>query len=188
MSFPPPEFWKDILDNSSDSSSDASDGFSSPTQNSVLPLHCTVTGYLLVTLNHPRTPAFNAATTEIQKQMYRKILNKMPTVLIGPKNALYLENVDSVFEYCKSGAVHYHSLIRVKSDMPFSIAGIVNDYVKHWLTHLPKQHRQYKEAYFKHEFQRYRSPSICVQYKTNDDPYIDEWVTYLHKEEYNKKN
>lgn len=176
--------WDDCLASSSFSDSDSS------TESSDSPLLsrrvAQVKGYILLTLNHPRTVAFNNATSQYQKVIYCKLIDKLPTTMCGAKTTMHLKTIDAVFEHCKSGAIHYHSLIEITCDNAFSIAGLISDYSKCIHQQLPKKYSMYMERAYKPEFQRYRIPSMCVQYKTLDDPYIPEWRTYLHKEEYNK--
>lgn len=182
--------WNDILksesdsDSSSDSSSDASSN-EEAVQSLVGPPP-KFRGYLLVTFNHPRTVSFSNATSEQQKIMYCKKLDKMPRYLYGVNATLQLICVDCCFEYCDSGAVHYHALMEVTCNRIFSIAGLVCDYAKHWLALLPKKWSSFHEYSYWVDYQRYKVPSCCIQYKSYDDNYIPIWKEYLHKKEYNK--
>lgn len=175
--------WEDCLASSDSSDSDSSSSSSESSDPSFLGRRVAqVKGYILLTLNYPRTVAFNNATSQYQKVMYCKLVDKLPTTMCGSRTTMHLKTIDAVFEHCKSGAIHYHSLIEITCDNAFSIAGLVSDYSKHIHQLLPKKYSNYLERAYIPAFQRYRVPSMCVQYKPFDDPYIPEWRTYMHKE------
>lgn len=133
-----------------------------------------------VTLNLPRTTSFLNMTTEEQKRKYHKILK-----LMLEKHPVYgcTIEIDSTFEFCKTGMVHMHCALTYHTLEPMYITGVIVNLVKVY-KRLVKQ--VYREASYSEKYMRYRDASICVQYY---DEYKDcdvtrgweQWTGYIHK-------
>jgi len=172
-------FFKEILEcDSEDDGRSASLGSTTP-PDSPVPVPDNVDIFIELTLNHPRNTRFNNMTSDMQKKLYDKIFSAMtetrPLPLCGMK-------VERVFEYCKTGHVHLHA--NITYTLPkgkYYPMGIVGDLAKRYLR-LIKQVYQEKNCY--PEFNRYRCPSIVVQYN-EDVKRRDVWLAYMHKASYN---
>lgn len=148
---------------------------------------CRITGdidrstcYLEVTLNHPRTVKFMNAVSSKQRDMYELALRRMKCAF-GPLKG---EVVDKEYEYCKSGHVHLHALIKYTFDTPHYPIGVVADVVKVWLHCLTVKHGRYKEYAMKiyNNGPKYTSPSICCKYDSVEDiDRIEKWRVYMKK-------
>lgn len=176
--------WSDILGSDSDSDLDCGEGhLGSPPRlaPSAPPSEFQSDFSMLVTLNYPRTVGFLRASSQVQKELYKKLLHDIKNF-----NGMIPYNVEYVFEYCKSGQVHLHALLQYKTTQVYCIGGLISDFVKNYLKNLPKKYSLFKEGCMFYEYQRYRAPQIAVQYKLTEDEYIEKWRTYMHKEIYNK--
>lgn len=130
-------------------------------------------GCLEITLNYPRTSAFVAKPSLKQKELYIRIWNIIKCACGIP---LY-SNI--TFEYCKSGHIHLHGYI-IPSISTYYIIGYISDIVKAYLSLLPKKYQRYVDTHMYSEFNRYRGPSICVQYN-NDVERFKTWEAYMRK-------
>lgn len=134
---------------------------------------------LLITYNYPDTMAFRNAKSQEQKKIYSKLFFNTKNF-----NGLIPYNEEFVFEYCDSGRVHLHGLLQYKINHDFHINGLVADFAKGVLEHLPKKYSQYLPKALHTEYNRYKVSSMCIQYKRTDDPYIkDTWVPYMAKQQ-----
>lgn len=128
--------------------------------------------YLEITLNHPQTKRFLAMNSTKQKALYCSIWNCI-------KNEFQLDGTSAyIYEYTKLGQVHLHGYIKLPPGN-FFIAGAISDIVKRYLNLLPKKYSLYNSNNYYPEYDRYRCPSICVQY-TND---ISAWKDYMAKDQ-----
>lgn len=127
--------------------------------------------YIEVTLNHPRTPTFVKKLSHQQKRVYEKFYMLIKTYYIS-----IIEESDYVYEVCKSGIIHMHCWFKFKLD-PFIPSIILNDIVKLWFNHMPKKYQVYNEKNYYYKIDRYYSPSIVAQYRTN----IDKFKEYMKK-------
>lgn len=131
------------------------------------------TGYLCITYNFPPVKCFINANSDKQRATYSKVWNECKTVFeISPENKF-------IFEFTKCGKIHLHGWIKIRSDKQYHIIGAIGDYVKRYLSFMPKKYRDFREAYMYYDFQRYKSPCICVQYKDN----IEQWEEYMNKDQ-----
>ena len=90
-----------------------------------------------------------------------------------------------VFEHCKSGQIHLHAMLHYKVTCNFHIMGLISDIVKNFLRNMPACTIQFKEGFCYYQYNRYKSPPICVQYKSDkEDPeYKEFWDKhYMSKE------
>lgn len=129
-------------------------------------------GYLEITLNHPRTPTFKNALSVKQKQILKCAFEAIV-------NFLGATQYDYVYEACMSGVIHLHGWIEINHD-PCIPSVLIQDAVKTYLNRLPKGYREWFEKNYKSEWQRYRCPSICVQYRDIETG-IDKFKTYMRK-------
>lgn len=137
--------------------------------------------YVLITLQHPRTKKFLKADSKEQKAMLYRILWNSKNF-----NGLRPE-LDStyVFEHCKSGQIHLHAMLHYIVKCNFHIIGFISDIVKNFINNMPLCTIQFKEGFMFTKYQRYKSPPICVQYKsdTEDPEYKEFWEKhYMNKE------
>lgn len=164
--------WGEILANSDNESEGAGDSFSSPSPPAKRP----ITGYLMITLNHPPTRLFEQAPSHVQKQIYSKQWHQIKNTFGIPDECQY------VFEYCKSGRVHLHGLISLHCDRYF-VMGAVSDMAKAYLNLLPRRYEEFKSRCCYPDFSRYRSPQITVQHAEATSAYVDEWRIYMQKQQ-----
>lgn len=134
-----------------------------------------------VTLNHPRTPKFLKATSDIQKKNYIKIFHN----IVLKTRYSFLDKIfsDYTIEYNKDGNTHLHGVIKITTEIKGCVAGLIADIVKHYHAMVRKC---YNPKCYYPEYQRYRDPSIVVQYY-DDDKSFEEYIAYMYKEDYNKE-
>jgi len=172
----PKLIWDEFIakDSDSDSNKDVKPGvdcLGRTRQNfESIPKKIPVHSYLEITLNHPQTKSFLKMNSTKQKSLYHNIWNCM-------KNEFSLDPMNNfVYEYTKTGQVHLHGYIKLPMGN-FFIAGAISDIVKRYLNLLPKKYSLFDSKNYYPEYERYRCPSICVQY-TND---IAQWIEYMGK-------
>lgn len=170
--------FEELMDLSSiDESSDESKAvgvFSSPPPE-ILPIP-NPKGYLLVTLNYPRTILFSNKSCEAQRAVYQRIWQRVNQL------ERYGNSVNEiVFEHCQNGMVHMHGIISV--DYPkFNIAGVVSDFARIIHAALPKKYENFLPNAYNVQFERYKVPSMVIQYKSYGDDYLDVWHKYMSKD------
>ncbi len=142
---------------------------------STLPKSCC---YIELTLNLPRTSAFANATSMKQRLFYLKIYNLIKCTF-GP---LACTESEHYFEYCKTGHVHLHSLIKFELPGKHVPIGVVADIVKVYLSQLTKKYSNYADSCMYSDYIRYKSPSIVCQYTEVDNiERIEIWRNYIKK-------
>lgn len=145
--------------------------------------------HIELTLNHPRTVAFNNAMSDKQKNMYRKRLLIMDEYF--KKNKLPVDK-DIQYEYCKSGAIHCHVMysFRVSKDFVFSRQGLISDLSKIWLNTMLKRYSTFSENYMTYfeetECYVYRHESIKIAIYQDNYTRLLEWNEYIHKTDLKK--
>lgn len=133
---------------------------------------------LLITYNYPDTLLFRNASSKVQKEIYTKLFFNTKCF-----NGLKPYREEFHFEYCKSGRVHLHGILQYKINHEFHINGLISDFAKNVLTYLPKKFSQFKPAAIHPEWNCYTVPSMKIQYKRSDDPYIKKWEEYIKKDQ-----
>lgn len=134
-------------------------------------------GILEVTLNYPRVPGFIKLNSTEQKNLYNVIFKRLVHG-IWPGDCTG-DRYRREFEFCKSGHVHLHGWILCPKEK-FYIIGIVADTAKRYLNMLPKRYDKYIDYNMCSEFNRYRSPMICIQYSFTTER-IAVWNKYMSK-------
>lgn len=134
-----------------------------------------------LTLNFPHTQAWLNATVMKQRGLYERLLKYIQETW-GPYNCLWCERA---FEFTKKGQVHLHALLYYTVEPYYTDVGLINDIVRTFLRELPRKYSRFKEEYVYPDLKRYKSPSICLQYR---DPYEDtgklaEWLKYIYKDQ-----
>lgn len=133
-------------------------------------------GYLLITMNYPRTKSFVNKTSTEQKKLYSKLFQTLEGINFLTNNSKY------IYEYCQSGHIHLHGYVEMNVETKGSPIGAVADVVKRYLSMLPKKYQTYNDKSMFSEYIRYRCPSICVQYIFKDDVEgLKQWETYMNK-------
>lgn len=135
---------------------------------------------LEITLNHPRTAAFNRMTEEDQVLLYNKWFDDSMSCRFDK-----VKKVIRAFEHCKSGAIHAHFDVFYSSKHAFFKCGLVTCVVKEFLQNLPKRWgiKTFEMKRYSCLYDRYRCPSIVVQYKNAHDlPRALQWEVYINKE------
>lgn len=135
---------------------------------------------LEITLNFPRTTSFKNACTEKQKKLYDRIWR----IMIHSKGQDRLDlRTRRTFELCNSGHVHLHGILYLRVPQNFYINGLIADLARTYLSLLPKKFSQYHDHFMFNQFNRYRCPSIVIQYDdfNSDQKRIMEWETYIDK-------
>lgn len=138
-------------------------------------------GYLLVTLNCPRTKTFINSTSVKQKIGYTKLFNYIKSAF----NMFDVIDSGYVFEHCeKGGHIHLHGYLQFSAESFHCPIGLVNDAVKTYLSKLPKKYSMFSERSFFLKYMRYKGPSVCVQYLYNSDTSgFERWKTYMNKQQ-----
>lgn len=129
-----------------------------------------------VTINHPRSVIFLNVQSDRQKLMYAKIWQQLAY-------SCNIVTKDFIFEYCKSGQIHLHGLVVYKFVSAGHIIGLISDIVKSLLPALgsgKNKRESFQEASMYSQWNRYRSPAICVQYLDTDKSILD-WKIYMSK-------
>lgn len=140
----------------------------------------TYDGILQVTINYPRTASFLKMSSQKQKLLYIKIFNILYNA-IGMNTGDY----DIVFEACKSGQIHLHGWFTIQHDYRV-ISVLLSDIVKQFLQCLPKKYSTFKESNIYSQYNRYRSPALCLQYiDLSNDEDIQKQQNFI---EYMKKS
>jgi len=132
-------------------------------------------GYLLVTLKYPHTQSFLKKQSAAQKMIYKKIWENI-------KHPFDIVDSDIKYEYYASGQIHAHGYIQL-DDTKRYVNGTVCDLVKRWLEYLPKKYQKYNEKNYRDDWCRFTCNSICVQYKPIGDPYFNDWIHYMNKDQ-----
>lgn len=143
-----------------------------------------ISGYLAVTVNYPRTPAFIKLDQKGQCNFYNRMYNtvvKNYSALISDTNSFYS------LEHCKSGQIHMHAQIALRGK--YFIAGAISDIVKAFKLFIPKGRKYrsvslYSESNYYASIERYRDAHIVVQHFDWDNPRVPQWETYIVKEGY----
>lgn len=141
-----------------------------------------IMGYLGITLNYPRTKQFLALNSVEQKKLYERWIHNFMHSLGQLQHG---DDFKFVNEYCSSGQVHSHGYIPLHQEC--FVAGAISDIVKAILKHLPKKQSEFKESNYSPQYNRYRCPSVVVQYydilntDSLDKGSIEYWKTYLKK-------
>lgn len=142
----------------------------------------TYTCHLEVTLKHPMNTVWVNSSSKKQKQVYTKYWNDIKNTVGIPIDSGY------VFEYHDNGNVHLHGYLVYHYNHAYSPIGMVADYAKAYLPFMPeKRYRNYVNSNMHHDWVRYQSPQICVQYK-EDTKRLEYWKGYMQKENFNKNN
>lgn len=171
--------FNDIIGSDADSESEDMRGtfLGSTSQNASIPVKLPKPKfmcYIEVTMNYPRTPTFLKLNSIRQKELYKRLWFNTKNI---PKICIKSE---MVFEYCKSGQVHLHGYVILDHSEAFHILGLISDYVKNYLSLLPNKYDKFNEASMFEKYERYRCPSICVQYKEGLDSLV-LWEKYMEK-------
>lgn len=133
--------------------------------------------YIEFTLNYPRTKRFENYIDLEQKRLYFRIFNNLKAY----KDIESTIGYEYFFETCKSGDVHMHGYLHIRSCNHIPIVEVKN-FAKMWLHHLPRSHSDYNPRCLFPDYWRYRSPSICVQYTAgHNTKRIKEWNDYIKK-------
>lgn len=134
--------------------------------------------FIELTFNYPRITSFVNKTSQQQKAFYDKIFY----IVKNTFSVACLYESQRTFEFCQSGHVHLHAWLHLKFDHPHVAVGVVADLAKVYLKCLPKRHNLYSDSKMSAQFLRYRSPSICVQYRNiNDIERTTKWKQYINK-------
>lgn len=143
-------------------------------------------GHLEITLAYPQTDSFCNASSDKQKKLYSKLFNDMMNAIPFE----YRVTAKYVFEFFKSGHIHLHGYIKLHPDRKFFIVGLLADVAKKWHSLLPvKKYQRYhlyngKNLYS--DYDRYKAPSICLQWRSEDAqrdqrPALESWIEYMNK-------
>lgn len=133
-----------------------------------------ITHIVEYTINCPRNvKRFKDKSSEDQMHIYEGIISH-----ISEQMKECLEDELHYFEKCRDGTVHVHGRYNVKPGL-FFIEGIIQDFVKNALKKIDGRLKYSTGAYF-HYMNRYRSPTMCVQY-TDDVERILHWDQYIRK-------
>lgn len=105
---------------------------------------------------------------------------------LGEYLRLHTPNVSykvQTIETYKSGYPHSHGYLCIDSQTPFNIAGLVQDVARTWHSQMPGKHSLFNENDYYYKWDRYRCPSIVLQYReVLETDRFKDWNTYIHKE------
>lgn len=137
---------------------------------------------LEVTLNYPRTQSFKNMRNERAKLLYKMLFRDIIHTY-GP-NGFDPERTRYTYEVCQSGYLHLHGIIYFKIPQRYSVTGLICDCVKTYLADLPRKYGKFSEHFLFPQFNRYRSPSITIQWDHLIDDFkrVQQWETYIDKE------
>lgn len=95
------------------------------------------------------------------------------------------------YEFCKSGHVHLHGMIRLRSNFQLipigGISDIVKKFCRSYTVHVCAKDRnsppiRYCERSIFYLDNVYKAPAICVRYRgVNEDERMKEWLEYMYK-------
>lgn len=133
-----------------------------------------------LTLNFPRTAKFKRMSVERQKQLYDGLIYFIMLRLYRIGIACTYERT---FETCKSGFIHIHAILDLVLPVRvFCPHGLICDIVSAYLYNLPGKHSRYNDKFYRYDLNRFRSPSICCQYRNPTEvSRIDCWKQYINK-------
>lgn len=133
-----------------------------------------------ITLNAPRTKAFENLLVKGQKEYYRKRYNIM---LLMFKDYIYESNY--IFEHCKDGQVHLHAVWLISLSTKGSYAGLVSDISKVWLKTLSPKYSTFTSSklYWFDEDQTicYKTASCKISLRINQEARFFDWFEYMCK-------
>lgn len=173
--------WSDVLEENEKTNKASFQPLEEMTQNNDLPKDLPGSCYIEITLCYPHTKSFINKRQDLQKGMYRKIYSVISSMY---KNIIHTNKF--VFENTKQGVIHLHSYWKLHN-LPnkFSVAGLLSDIAKVWLSALPAKYNNFLPAcifYFdEDDTVCYRCPSIKITMRVNQESREEEWVNYIMK-------
>lgn len=197
--------WDEIVDKTveatewSSSGRTASLGSSTPTRGKPGELPANVfwsqNGHLEITMCYPQIDQWINMTQECQQKHYRKLLERLLVII---RKVCPLAKAEYVFELFKSGQTHMHAVVDLIESTKFIPVGMISDLAKTYHTMMPikKFHRYHlfdSKSLFA-EMERYRHPSIVIQYQYPDakdksgESRRIVWGKYLRKAQINPDN
>lgn len=146
--------------------------------------HCVNGGHFEITINLPRTPSFTSMLSSRQKCLYGHLWDSIKNVItISGEN-------DYTFEFCKSGHVHLHAIMKIPKSCKLIPVGGISDIVKQFINtynrvysnEKAKNKLRYNERSMWFMENVYKSPAICVRYRgENEAARLVYWTDYMHK-------
>lgn len=140
--------------------------------------------YLEITLNYPNTKTFRESLTHRQKERY-SIIWSTYTSCVKKLHGMELMYDTYVYEACKSGKIHIHGILILHCKEKHFISGLISDITKLILISFPKSVK-FNDKCMDKKYNKYMSPAIVVKYETEPDR-LSEWLSYMCKEEFNKR-
>jgi len=147
-------------------------------------LYVTRGGFFEVTINLPRTVEFCSSVSNQQKMVYSRLWD-------GIKSTISVSSeTDYVFEFCKTGHVHLHGIIKVPPSFKLIPIGGISDIVKRFCISYSNVYKnlrlrdviKYNEKCIYYMDNIYKSPAICVRYRSDKEKErMTEWESYMHK-------
>lgn len=138
-------------------------------------------GEIEVTMNFPRTPSFLKMTSSKQKVLYKKLMR-----ILNNSIGMNIHEPELFFECCQTGQIHAHGTIHINHDYKV-ISVLLSDMAKSYLSCLPKKYSRFYENHIYPEFNKYRSPSLCLKYidldNEEDREQSDKWYDYIRKQQ-----
>lgn len=125
-----------------------------------------------ITINHPRNKGFINLLSKSQKRHLNSIFQ---IVIKHFGNAV--KDYDHVYELCQDGVIHLHGWIELELENIIPMI-LVNDIAKIYLRCFPKKYQNYSPKNYYDKYNRYRCPSIVVQYQSE---MREAWLEYMRK-------
>lgn len=125
-----------------------------------------------ITINHPRNKGFINLLSKSQKKHLYSIFQ-----IVIKHFGNTVKDHDHVFELCQDGVIHLHGWIELELDSVVPMI-LVNDIAKIYLRCFPKKYQNYSPKNFYEKYNRYRCPSIVVQYQEEKR---EAWLEYMRK-------
>lgn len=129
-----------------------------------------------LSLNYPPTKRFMLLPKEQQKAVYNNLVDYLT------RKVLYkMDLIDSEFEECESGKVHYHSMWSCTLPRVYSIEGMVMDLVRILKSQMIYSHKLIHDIDYHSVYHRYRDAMMCIQWRDITEKRSKEFLAYIRK-------
>jgi len=130
--------------------------------------------FMAITMAPPNSPSWNNKQSFQQKKQLLKWFNVM-AMNLNP--ICHEKECHLCFEYHQNGNIHAHGYISFPG--VFCIQGVIADLAR---TYLTLQKKWYKPDCYYTQYNRYREPSLCIQYMDTVEEQ-QRWITYIMKDQ-----
>lgn len=133
-----------------------------------------------ITINYPRDNSYKFLQRTVEEQ--KKLLIRFYQDFLKVHLLTFSHAISHrCFEYCKDGVVHLHTIYSIRNTEQCYRLGLLSDIVKILLRSF-KLRCKFDTKYMYYDWEKYRSPAICVKLYDNDKD-IESWVDYINKDQ-----